>query len=184
MKFTTKHIINDAHPNIRKKSQKIEKPYQIEDIQLAKDLFEYVKNSQDEALVKQYNLKGAVGIAAVQVNILKKAFAVLVEDEDGKIHQYALLNPKLVSHSAKKCYLKSGEGCLSVDEVHTGYVPRYFKIQMQAFDCLTMQEVMIHAKGYFAIVLQHEYDHLNGVLFYDHINQKEPLKPIENAIEI
>lgn len=182
MILTTKNIINDKDKRIREKSISIEYPYSIEDQDFVLSLHEYVKNSQDEILKEKYNLKGAVGIAAVQVGVLKRAFAVVVEDDNGKRNEYALINPKVVSHSTKLCYLESGEGCLSVDEPHIGYVPRYFRIKLVGFDCITQKEVEINAKGYFAVVLQHELDHLDGILFYDRINKKEPLKPIENAI--
>lgn len=183
MKITTKNIINDQDKRIREKSIAIEKPYSKKDVAFVLDLLQYVKNSQDEELAEKHNLKGAVGIAAVQVGELKRAFAVYVEDEE-TTHQYALINPKVLSHSTKLCYLEGGEGCLSVDEPHIGYVPRYFKIKVSGYDCVTKQDVIIQAKGYFAIVLQHELDHLDGILFYDKIDKKQPLKPIENAIII
>lgn len=184
MKLTTKQIINDKNKIIREKSLTVELPYSQEDIELALSLHEYVKNSQDEVLQQKYDLKGAVGIAAIQIGVLKRIFAVVVEDEEGISHEYALINPKLLSHSTKLCYLEGGEGCLSVDDSHLGYVPRYFKVKMSGYDALTKKDVVISAKGYFAIVLQHEYDHLNGIMFYDHINKQFPLKPIENAIVI
>ncbi len=184
MNITTKNIINDKNPIIRQKSQIVSTPYSEEDINFALDLYTYVKNSQDDTLVEKYALKPAVGIAAPQVGVLKQIFAVVVYDENNELHEYALINPKIISHSTKRCYLSGGEGCLSVDEKHIGNVPRYFRIKIHAFDCLTKSEVTISAKGYLAIVLQHEYDHLNGVLFYDHINKKAPLMPIEDAIEI
>lgn len=184
MILTTKNIINDKDERIRQKSVPFESPYSKKDQDYVLSLYEYVKNSQDEVLKEKYDLKGAVGIASVQVGILKRAFAVVVEDEDGKQHEYALINPKVISHSTKLCYLESGEGCLSVNEPHLGYVPRYFKIKVKAYDCITKKEVEINAKGYLAVVLQHELDHLDGILFYDRIDKKYPLKPIPNAIEL
>ena len=58
----------------------------------------------------------------------------------------------------KKFALKGGEGCLLVDEDHNGFVYRYDKIVMKAYDVVSKKEVLIKAKGYDAIVLQHEYD--------------------------
>ena len=75
-------------------------------------------------------------------------------------------------------------GCLSVDEEHRGYVYRDFKIVVKAYNDLTGKEEHITARGYDAIVLQHEIDHLNGVLFYDHIDKLNPNKDIPNAVEI
>ena len=48
------------------------------------------------------------------------------------------------------------------------------KIKMQAFDALTNQDIVITARGFDAIVLQHEYDHLDGIFFYDRIDEKNP----------
>ena len=86
--------------------------------------------------------------------------------------------------SVKKCALRGGEGCLSVDKDHPGYVYRYFKITMRAYDVFQDKVIDINAKGYDAIVLQHEYDHLDGVLFYDRINKDNPIQEIENSILI
>ena len=95
--------------------------------------------------------------------------------------EYGLVNPKIIQNSMKKVALKGGEGCLSVDEDHSGFVYRYDKIVMKAYDVVSQKEVLIKAKGYDAIVLQHEYDHLDGILYYDRINKKEPNKEIPNS---
>ena len=76
------------------------------------------------------------------------------------------------------------EGCLSVPKDHPGYVYRYNKVVMSGFDILTMKEVEITAYGYFAIVLQHEYDHLDATLYYDRIDKRDPYKEDPNAIAI
>ena len=55
---------------------------------------------------------------------------------------------------------------------------------MRAFDVMNQEEVEFRANGYLAIVLQHEIDHLGGVLFYDHINAENPWEIKENAIII
>ena len=77
--------------------------------------------------------------------------------------------------------LECGEGCLSVDDNHPGYVYRTAKIIVKAFDAKQMKDVFVTARGYEAIVLQHELDHLDGVLYYDHINKKDPFVRLENS---
>ncbi|HOA11556.1 MAG TPA: peptide deformylase, partial [Bacilli bacterium] len=67
-------------------------------------------------------------------------------------------------------------GCLSVDEDHPGHVYRHYKIRVKAFDILNNEEVEINTFGYPAIVLQHEIDHLHGVLFYDRINEENKVR--------
>ena len=48
----------------------------------------------------------------------------------------------------------------------------------------TNKDITIRARGYLAIVLQHEIDHFSGILFYDHINKKDPFKEVEGALVI
>lgn len=92
--------------------------------------------------------------------------------------------PKIISHSVERTYLQSGEGCLSVDREVPGYVPRYTRITVKATS-INGEEVKLRLKGLPAIVFQHEIDHLNGVMFYDHINKENPFaapdgsKPLE-----
>ena len=95
-----------------------------------------------------------------------------------------MVNPKIVVNSIKKTYLEGGEGCLSVDEEHRGYVYRDFKIVVKAYNDLTGKEEHITARGYDAIVLQHEIDHLDGILFYDRIDKNDPFKIIEGAVRV
>ncbi|MDP4164382.1 MAG: peptide deformylase, partial [Bacillota bacterium] len=104
-------------------------------------------------------------------------------DEKGVLFSYALFNPKVTSHSIERSYLVSGEGCLSVDEAVEGYVPRYARVTVKGFD-IGGNEVKLRLKGMPAIVFQHEIDHLNGIMFYDHIDKADPYKPIENAIPV
>ena len=87
-----------------------------------------------------------------------------------------MINPEVLSTSLRKCCLKYGEGCLSVAEDKEGYVPRYYKIKIKAFDALQGKEVIVTQTGYPAIILQHEFDHLNGILYYDHIDKIDPWK--------
>ena len=109
---------------------------------------------------------------------------IYYEVEEGRPVEYALVNPKIISSSVKLCYLKSGEGCLSVDDDHKGYFYRAYKIRVKAYSFLDQKEVEIVAKGYDAIVLQHEIDHLSGVLYYDHIDKKNPFVIKDNSIAI
>ena len=55
---------------------------------------------------------------------------------------------------------------------------------MKAYDALRDEEIVISATGYDAIVLQHEYDHLNGMLYYDHIDKMNPDTPLPGEVII
>ena len=90
------------------------------------------------------------------------------------------INPKIVSHSVEQTFLETGEGCLSVDREVEGYVPRYARITVKAFD-VNGKEFKKRLKGLPAIAFKHELDHLNGIMFYDHIDSDEPYKVIDGA---
>jgi peptide deformylase len=181
--ITMNEIIRDGHPVLRRVAEKVTLPASEEDINILNLLLEYVQNSQDPKIASEYHLRPGVGLAAPQINVSKRMIAVHIADEKGQLYSYALINPKIVSHSVEKAYLASGEGCLSVDDPHPGYVPRYARITVKGVDSVG-KEVTIRLKGLPAIVFQHEIDHLNGIMFYDHINQANPMQEPENSIMI
>ena len=172
-------IVKDNNPIMRKKSQPVEMPLSLEDKKTLDEMLEYLKLSQDEDYAAKHNLRAGVGIAAIQIGLLKRMFCIYYEKDDG-IVQYQLVNPKIIEYSVRKCALKDGEGCLSVEEDHPGISHRYYKIKMAAFDALTNQDIVITARGFDAIVLQHEYDHLDGLFFYDRIDKNNPEQPLQN----
>lgn len=176
-------IYDDHHQVVRTKCQEFEEPIKEENIQLLKDMCEYLKLSQDDEYASKHNLRPGVGLACPQIGISKRGFAVYLEDEK-TTYKFGLINPKIIRTSVKKCYLGSGEGCLSVNVSHPGYVMRYNKVVIEGFEVFQNRKVTITAYGYLAICIQHEYDHLDGILFYDHIDKKEPFKIEENAIKI
>ncbi|GEL76037.1 peptide deformylase [Tenuibacillus multivorans] len=173
-------IIREGDPILRQKTEKVELPASEEDKETLSEMLQFVKNSQDDEMVKKYQLRPGVGLAAPQIGISKRMLAVHFTDFHDKSYSYGLFNPKILSHSVEKTYLQNGEGCLSVDRDVPGIVPRYARITVKA-TTLEGEEVKLRLKGYAAIVLQHEIDHLDGVMFYDHINQDNPFQPPENS---
>lgn len=167
-------IVKDSNPIMRKKSLPVDLPLSAEDRDALDSMLNHLKLSQDEEYAKKHNIRAGVGIAAIQVGLLKRMFCVYYSDGEGGYVQYQLVNPKITETSIRKVALSGGEGCLSVDEEHNGLVHRNYKIVMKAFDALTNQDIVITARGYDAIVLQHEYDHLDGHFFYDRIDPKKP----------
>ena len=172
-------IVKDNNPIMRKKSEPVALPLSKEDKETLDNMLEYLKLSQDEDYAAKHNIRAGVGIAAIQIGILKRMFCIYYQTEEGVV-QYQLVNPKIIEYSVKKCALQNGEGCLSVDGEHNGLSHRYYKIKMAAFDALTNQDIVITARGFDAIVLQHEYDHLDGLFFYDRIDKNNPNKPLLN----
>ena len=170
-------IVKDNKKSLRERSVDISLPLSEEIISLGNDMLQYLILSQDEEYLKKHkNVRSGVGLAAPQIGKNINLLAIYFIDENEKENKYVLVNPKIISESTKLCYLKSGEGCLSVDKEHPGYIYRPYKIKVKAFDLLNNNEVLLELKGYSAIVAQHEIDHLNGVMFYDHIDPKDPFK--------
>ena len=176
-----KDIIREGHPTLRAKAKEITFPLSVENQQLCDDLLEYIVNSQDEELCEKYNLRSGIGLAAPQVNASKRVFALHIPDDEKPLTNFIAINPKIVSHSVEKTYISSGEGCLSVDRDVPGYVPRYSRITIKAYD-KEGNEIKKRLKGLPAIAFQHELDHLNGIMFYDHIDENAPYKDIPGAI--
>lgn len=181
-------IIKDNDPLIRQKSMPVALPLSKEDEQLLRELYQYVVDSTDEEKAEKYNLRPAVGISAIQVGVPKQLTAVVIDDVDKNGNdirwEFMLANPRIISSSVQKAYLGSGEGCLSVETEHEGYVVRSARIKVKAFDLIRGENIVIRARGYLAIVLQHEIDHFSGTLFYDRINSDDPFAKVDNAIEI
>lgn len=185
MKINNETIIKDDDTLIREKSSDVTLPLSKEDKDTLLALLKYVDDSTVEEIAKKEDLRPAVGIAAIQIGIKKKMIAVIIKNSEGKkIYEYALVNPKIISNSVEEAYLGSGEGCLSVKGEHEGYVYRSRRIKVKAYDLLEDKEVIIKASDYLAIVLQHEIDHFKGVLFYDHINKKDPFYIKKDAFRI
>ncbi|HEY4602365.1 MAG TPA: peptide deformylase [Cerasibacillus sp.] len=178
--ITMKDIVREGHPALRKKSKEVVMPPSEEEVKTLKKMLEFLKNSQDDELCEKYKLRPGVGLAAPQLGITKRMIAVHFEDFNGKKYSYGLFNPKIISHSVEQAYLAAGEGCLSVDRPIEGYVPRYARITVKATD-IEGNEIKLRLKDYAAIVMQHEIDHLNGVMFYDHINEDNPFHAPSNA---
>ena len=182
-------IVKDNKKSLREKSIDIKLPLNDEINQLGLDMLNYLKLSQDEEFLKTHkDVREGVGLAAPQIGRNIKLIAIYLQDLNHNnqliTKQFVLVNPKIVQESAKKCYLKQGEGCLSVDKKHEGYVYRANKITVEAYSILDQKPITVTASGYLSIVLQHEIDHLYGILYYDRINSFEPFKVDNNAVAI
>lgn len=181
--ITMDNIVKDGHPVLREIAKEVSLPPSDEEKAILNSMLDYLIQSQDEKIAEKYGLRAGVGLAAPQINVSKRMIAIHAHDEKEKLHSYTLINPKIVSHSVQRTYLESGEGCLSVDESIPGYVPRYARVTIKAFD-IHGSPVKLRLKGFLAVVIQHEIDHLNGVMFYDHIDRENPFKQIDQAVPI
>lgn len=172
-------IVRDGHPSLRKQSKEVSLPPSEEDVHTLQQMMEFIKNSQNDEIAQKYQLRSGVGLAAPQIGI-NKQLIVIHFTQDDRLYSYQLINPKIISHSVEKAFLSGGEGCLSVDEAIEGYVVRHARITVRAFD-IEGTPLKLRLRGYPAIVIQHEIDHLNGIMFYDYINDENPFYVPKNA---
>ncbi|HEX9056505.1 MAG TPA: peptide deformylase [Ktedonobacterales bacterium] len=121
-----------------------------------------------------------VGLAAPQIGV---PLRVLVaewdeeEEEGGEHHLYraALVNPEIVKRANEE--LLGTEGCLSIPGYVGDNIRRAAAVTVKARDPKG-KEVRIHAEGWFARILQHEIDHLDGILFTDRLDRPEDLRKV------
>ena len=149
-------IIKDPNPILRKKAKAVKK--------VTKEITDLI-NDMEETMRTPADVTG-VGLAAPQVG--KSLRVIVVDIGEGLIE---FINPKIVSRSGKEI---GNEGCLSVPGV-CGYVERALKIKVKGLSKQGAVKVL-EAEGFLARVLQHEIDHLDGVLFIDkvvHIEETE-----------
>ncbi|RNA69806.1 peptide deformylase [Alteribacter keqinensis] len=173
--ITMDDIIREGHPTLRKRAEEVSLPASNEEKKILQKMVEYLIHSQDEETAEKYGLRPGVGLAAPQINVSKRMIAVRTHDHNDELIELGLYNPKIVSHSVETTYLEGGEGCLSVDRMVEGEVPRYARIKVKA-TTLEGDEITLRLKGFAAIVFQHEIDHLNGIMFYDRIEGNDPHK--------
>jgi len=171
----TKDILDEKDKRLRLSNELVTFPMSESDKKLIKDMLEHLRLSQIEEYSTKYDLRPGMGLAAPQLGINKRFFVVCYEYDEGKFEDYVLVNPKLVSHSEELIYATEGEGCLSVNRDVEGIVPRYARVTMEGFD-EEGNPVRYRVREELAIAFQHELDHLNGILFFDHIDPKDPQK--------
>lgn len=170
-----KDILDEKNKILHKPSKAVTFPMSDEDKKMIDDMIEHLTLSQIPEESEKYDLRPGMGLAAIQVGIPKRYFVVVHEVEDGEFENYILVNPKIVSSSNEMIYVADGEGCLSVNRETEGIVPRHARITMEGFDT-EGNPVKYRVREDLAIAFQHEYDHLNGILFTDKIDKKDPFK--------
>jgi peptide deformylase len=118
----------------------------------------------DDMMETMYAAPG-VGLAAPQVGALRQVIVVDPHDERKLTKPMALINPELVAADG---HIVEEEGCLCIPDLREG-VPRFKRVVVKAYD-RNEQEVVLEASDLLARILQHEIDHLNGVLFIDRLS--------------
>ncbi|MDU1975490.1 MAG: peptide deformylase [Streptococcus parasanguinis] len=183
-------IIREGNPTLRAVAEDVTFPLSDQEIILGEKMMQFLHHSQDPVMAEKLGLRGGVGLAAPQLDISKRIIAVLVpnpEDTDGNPPKEAyslqevMYNPKVVAHSVQDAALGDGEGCLSVDRNVPGYVVRHARVTVEYFT-KDGEKKRIKLKGYNSIVVQHEIDHTNGIMFYDRINPNNPFEIKEGLL--
>jgi len=157
-------IISLPNPNLRQRSSKV--PIVTPDIlKLVQNLTEVALDWEDS---RPHEISAA--ISAVQINCLERVVIIRSDFDDKAVRDFtALINPEIVK--LEGTVTEDYEGCLSVPNVY-GLVPRYDKVRLKAMD-IDGNEVRFKADGFLARIIQHEVDHINGIVFIDRIHDKK-----------
>jgi len=174
-----KDILDESDKRLREISKEVEFPLSKDEKNTIKEMVEFLRNSQIPEIAEKYDLRPGMGLAAIQIGIPKRYFVVVNEYDEGQFEEYVIINPKIISNSMEKIYVDMGEGCLSVNRPFDGIVPRYARVTVEGYD-VDGKKIQVRAREELAIAFQHEIDHLNGIIFIDHIDPKNPFKDKEN----
>ena len=176
-------ILDEKDKRLHQKSKPVTFPLNDSDKKMIEDMLLFLKMSQIEEERVKYDLRAGWGMSAVQLGNLKRFFVIAEELEDHTFKDYIIINPEIISHSEELIYVGEGEGCLSVNREVEGIVPRYARMTVK-YQNMNGEEIKMRVREDVAIAFQHEMDHLEGILFVDKIDPKNPYKNKEFMREI
>ncbi len=169
---------------LREKAKAVDLPLSNENEALVQKMIKHIDDSQIEGT----KLRGGIGVAAPQLGVsLRMLYINVPATDDEETFKTFLINPIIIGESPTYAALEGGEGCLSVEldaDKTQGLVHRKFKIIIEGYSYFEKKVVRITKTGYHAIVIQHEFDHLEGKVFVDRINHKDVWAKKENEILI
>ncbi|MFL5628613.1 MAG: peptide deformylase [Ktedonobacteraceae bacterium] len=154
-------IITAENPILRRKAKKIHR-FDPSIAKLADDMFETMHEA------------GGVGLAAPQIAQSIRIFVAEYED-----HKVAMVNPEIVKAEGE---VLGTEGCLSIPGYAGDNIRRAEKVVVKGQD-VRGKAMKVNAEGWFARVLQHEIDHLDGILFLDRLDRPEDLREVRDEEE-
>ncbi|MDA1348395.1 MAG: peptide deformylase [Chloroflexi bacterium] len=150
-------ILELPNPVLRQRARKVRK-IDSSVLKLADDMVDTMRDAN------------GVGLAANQVGVLKRVIVVqLPEEEEARIY----VNPEIVHREGEQDFY---DGCLSIPG-YRGLITRALWVKFQALD-QTSKIVKFKADDLLSLALEHEVDHLNGVLYIDHLKEHEELIPV------
>lgn len=160
---------------LRQVSKEVTFPMDEKDVLLMNNMIMYLRLSQDEDYASKNDIRAGMGLSAVQLGVLKRFFVISYKKEDGTFDEFKVVNPKIISNSEELIYVEEGEGCLSINRYVEGIVPRYARVTVEYYDEYGNKKT-VRIREEMAVAFQHEIDHLNGILFPDRIDKKNPFK--------
>ena len=172
-------VLDEKEKILHKKSSPVDFPLNSKERKLIDDALEYLRLSQIEEYAEKYHLRPGMGLAFPQLGISKRIFVICNEVSEGKFENYVIINPRIISHSEEEIYVEEGEGCLSVNREVEGIVPRYARVKVEAYD-ENGEKHTYRVREDLSVAFQHEIDHLNGILFTDKIDKKNPYKDMDH----
>jgi len=125
-----------------------------------------IRKLVDDMLETMYDAPG-IGLAAIQIGTSKRVVTMDLAKKEGPKNPQVFINPEIVWSSDEKAVYE--EGCLSIPEIYSD-VERPAQVKVKYLD-LEGELHEIEANGLLSTCLQHEVDHLNGILFIDHLSR-------------
>ena len=161
--MAVKKIRKIGDPVLREKSKNVGK--------IDSKLLELVND-----MIDTLNSEGGVGLAAPQIGITRR---VIIVNFDDKIRTF--INPVIEVLDDKK--IESDEGCLSIYSIKGFCVKRFPRVKVKAKD-LEGNDITLVAEDLLARIFQHEIDHLNGIMYVDHLDRKSKRELLSKINEI
>ncbi|MEO0136658.1 MAG: peptide deformylase [candidate division WOR-3 bacterium] len=151
-------IIKYPNQVLREKAKPVEK--------ITHEIFELA-----EGMIKTMLKNNGVGLAANQVGALWRLFVVNLKPFEDTPEPAVIINPKILK---KEGVIEEEEGCLSFPGLYL-HIPRAKKLLLH-YQNLFNERVVMEAEGFLARAIQHESDHLDGILFIDYTKEEEQAK--------
>ena len=151
-----RHLLNDSI--LRQKARRVSR------------VDSSIRQLIDDMLETMQQAKG-VGLAAPQVGVPLRVIVLQMPDEE----PIAIINPEIVKRAGER---EITEGCLSIPG-YAGEIKRSVSVTVKGWN-QQRKTIRIKATGLMAQALEHELDHLNGILYIDHIESQDKLHKIEN----
>ena len=149
-----KKILVEPNKLLRKVSQPV------------KEVNKDVQNIMDDMLETMYSANG-IGLAAIQIGVPKNLIVIDLLTKEKKKDPFFFVNPKIIKKSSKMS--KYDEGCLSIPNLFAE-IQRPSECEVEYLDYQGKKKIL-KANGLLATCIQHEIDHLNGILFIDYLSK-------------